>query len=96
MKKVYILILSVAVFAICAACGGADEAIAAQQGFADKACACADIECVKGVQEEQNAWVAEHGGAAIVSEDDAAKLEEINKKLTECVTKVVQKAQAGQ
>lgn len=87
------VILASAVFlamALLAGCGGGgDEMVKAQEGFADKACACQDLDCIKAVQAEQNAWVAQHGGAAMGDEESYAKIETANKRLSECIQKVV-------
>jgi len=68
--------------------GGGAELVKAQEKFAEDACACKDLECVKKVQAEQQKWVAEHGAAATGSEEDAEKIAAANKKLTDCVTKL--------
>lgn len=73
-----------------AACGGGGDAmVEAQEGFADKTCACQSFDCVKAVQEEQNAWVAKHGGAAMGDEDTYSKIEAANKRLSECIQRIV-------
>ena len=96
MKYSCVFVLCLFALALFTACGGGGEAaVKAQEGFADKACACQDIECVKGVQAEQAAWVAQNGEAMRGSEEDGAKIEAANRKLSECIQKIVQKAAAG-
>ena len=68
--------------------GGGAEIVKAQEKFADDACACKDLDCVKKVQADQQKWVTEHGAAATGSEEDAEKIAAANKKLTDCVTKL--------
>ena len=83
MKRAAMMACAV-LFAATAAvgCGGGDEMVAAQEGFADKACACKDLDCIKAVQNEQSAWVAKHGGAAMGDEESYVKIEAANKRLT--------------
>ncbi|MDX2419414.1 MAG: hypothetical protein QNK19_18285 [Xanthomonadales bacterium] len=70
-----------------------EKVIKAQEGFADKACACNTIACVKKVQEEQNAWVAAYGHTVTGNDETVAQLEAANKRLSECILKVVEEVQ---
>lgn len=99
--KIFGIVLVVMVASIlCLSCGGGGgEMVKAQEGFADKACACKTIDCIKGVQQEQVTWVTEHGQAGIGNEEAAAKIEAANTRLSECIQKIVQdaaKAASGQ
>jgi hypothetical protein len=87
------LVYSMIVLAVwLSACGDGNEMVEAQERFADKACACKDLACIKAVQDEQNAWVAQHGGVAVGDEDSYAKIEAANKRLSECIQQVVSAA----
>ena len=98
MNVVRVLRVAVAMCALALTSGcTAGEALKAQEGFKDKICACADLDCVKGVQKEQEAWLKEHGQAhAGVSEDDYAKLQDIEKEMSGCLQKIVAKSSKGE
>lgn len=80
-------VATVALFAL-AGCSKGSELVKAQEDFANKTCACADIACLKKVSEEQAAWAAKNGSAAAGSEDDGEKLGAAAKKMTECFTRI--------
>jgi predicted alpha/beta hydrolase family esterase len=76
------------------ACKGS-EAAAKQSEWADKICACKDMECVKGVQKEQEEWIAKNGAEMQATEGDAKKIEEATKKMTDCHTKMMTAGAGG-
>jgi len=91
MKSCRVLMLSfglVAVATLGLGCKGG-EMLKAQEGFANKVCACKDIACVRKVQKEQEAWVKKHGEAAVGNEEMAKKMNAVNKKMTDCIKKIV-------
>ena len=87
-RPVSLVLCATFVLALGACKGGGAELVKAQEKFAEDACACKDLECVKKVQADQQKWVAEHGAAATGSEEDAEKIAAANQKLTDCVTKL--------
>jgi hypothetical protein len=66
-----------------------NKLLQAQKKFAEKACACKNIACIKELQKEQAAFVQKHGQAAVGSQSDAKKMQEYNQKMTKCITKIV-------
>jgi hypothetical protein len=68
---------------------GASEAAKKMEEWADKVCACKDMDCIQKVQKEQEEWISKNGQAhAGASEADAKKVEAATKKMTDCVTKI--------
>ena len=63
--------------------------VQAQEDFANKTCACKDIACIKGVQKEQEDWVAKNGQGGVGSESDGEKVNAANKKMTDCANKII-------
>jgi len=88
IRPLSLVLFATFALALSACKGGGAELVKAQEKFAEDACACKDLECVKKIQAEQQKWVAEHGAAATGSEEDAEKIAAANKKLTDCVTKL--------
>src|SRR5256885_225623 len=78
-------LIAVLLSLLVAACGHkGGEFVKAQEGFADRVCACSDVDCVKAVQKDQDDWVTKHGEASVGSEEDGAKVQAANKRLTDC------------
>ena len=88
IRSVSLVLCATFALALSACKGGGAELVKAQEKFAEDACACKDLECVKKIQAEQQKWVTEHGAAATGSEEDAEKIAAANQKLTDCVTKL--------
>jgi hypothetical protein len=96
--KALAVFAGIGLVAVAAAVGcnkGGGEMVKAQEGFADKVCACTDVECVKGVQKEQEEWVSKHGQSGIGSEADAEKIAAANKRLQDCAMKVLSSGAKG-
>ncbi len=62
----------------------------AHEDFANRACACKDLECLKGVQAAQEQWLAAHGQTAVRDEDSTKKIQASGKRLAECAMKLSQ------
>lgn len=72
--------------------GGADAMVKAQEDFANKVCACSDMDCIKKVQTEQEEWVKKNGSAAVGgNESDQEKMTASAKKMSDCITKIATK-----
>lgn len=76
------------------ACKSSEHA-AKQVEWADKACACKDIECLTEIEKEQDAWIAEHGATAEMSGADKEKLEEASARMSDCIAAVLMGDPAG-
>ena len=68
------------------------EMVKAQEDFAVKTCACKDVACIKGVQQEQDTWVTKNGQSGVGSESDGEKIAAANKKMTDCADKIISAA----
>jgi hypothetical protein len=76
-----------------AACDGGGEYVKHMEEFADKTCACKDVECTTKVAKEQSDWLAAHAeDAAKLSSDDAEKVGAAATKMGECATKIATEA----
>jgi hypothetical protein len=80
--------VSLGMFALLAlpACKGG-EVVAKTKEFADKTCACKDMECVTGVQKEMAEW-AEKNKDVQGTESQANEIAEHGKRMAECVQKL--------
>ena len=88
--KTQLVILGLAL----AACdGGAGEYVKKHEEFAEKTCACKDVECQTKVQKEQADWLAKNAETAAKLDDkDAEKITAASSKMAECVTKMATEA----
>jgi hypothetical protein len=75
------------------ACKGG-EIVAKTKEFADKTCACKDMDCVTKVQKEMAEW-AEKNKDAQGTESQAKEIAEHGKRMAECVGKLAGGAAGG-
>ena len=73
--------------------GGAGDAMAKMQEFADEMCKCKDAKCAQDVSDKMTKWGQEQSKNAKeppkMNEADTAKAQEIGKKMGECMTKAM-------
>jgi hypothetical protein len=75
--------------------GGA-EYVKQMEGFAEKACACKDADCVTKVTQENADWLSKNAEkAAKLDAGDAEKVTAAGTKMAECATKIATKAAGG-
>jgi hypothetical protein len=102
MKKIMIIVVAAMSLAAvgCKKKGGMAEAMAKMGEFKDKMCKCTDAKCAQGVTEEMTKWSQEQakGGDKDMkpSEDDAKKIAEITKGMTDCMTKAMGAGMGGE
>jgi hypothetical protein len=85
-------LLSLATLAAACDSGGA-EYVKAMDGFAEKACACKDAECITTVSKEQADWLTKNAEtAAKLEAEDAEKITAAGTKMAECATKIATEA----
>jgi hypothetical protein len=73
--------------------GGAANAMAKMQEFADEMCKCKDAKCAQDVSDKMTKWGQEQSKnqkePPKMNEADTAKAQEIGKKMGECMTKAM-------
>ena len=75
----------------CGMLGDAEEAVKAQEEFANRACACSDIACIQGIQEEQAEWMKENGADLLgADEEDAQRITAATEKMAKCAQDIAQ------
>lgn len=80
----------------CGALGDGDAALEKQESFAARTCACADVACIRKVQEAQAKWVSDHGDELVAAGiADSDRLQAALDKTAQCVERI-SKAQAGE
>jgi hypothetical protein len=64
--------------------------------FADKSCACKDVDCTTKVSKEQADWLTANAEkASKLSADDAEKVAAAGTKMADCITKQASSAAGG-
>jgi hypothetical protein len=93
MKKIMILFVAAMAFTAvgCKKKGGAGEAIAKMEEFANKMCACKDAKCAQGVSDEMTKWGSEEAKKSDkaemkYSDEEQKKLATATEKMTKCMT----------
>jgi hypothetical protein len=93
MKKIMIGAFVALGFSMTAACGGGLGA--KMTAFADKACACKDLDCLQGVQKEMTDFAMANKEAK-GTESDMKAAQAAMTKIAECAGKLAAGAAAGE
>ena len=82
--------------ALIACDSGGAEYVKKMEEFADKACACKDIDCTTKLSKEQADWLTANAEkASKLSADDAEKVAAAGTKMADCITKQASSAAGG-
>jgi hypothetical protein len=82
--------------ALIACDSGGAEYVKKMEEFAEKSCACKDVDCTTKVSKEQADWLtANTEKASKLSADDAEKVAAAGTKMADCITKQATAAAGG-